>query len=154
MKFLNSKQLAFILDIEVQEAREKMVYAHCKANGLSVPQRRKKEDLADAADKKSKKDYINYAEYPIAVSIEILSDKLNIPTLQQSVNDIEANYLTRPASKKWILCDYPEKKIKSFAESGGRHKLSLPGALASLLPKATQDVIMQEWRARFPKWTV
>jgi hypothetical protein len=114
MNYLNSKQLAFILDIEVQEAREKMVYAHCKANGLSVPQRRKKEDLAD----------------------------------------IEANYLTRPASKKWILCDYPEKKIKSFAESGGRHKLSLPGALASLLPKATQDVIMQEWRARFPKWTV
>jgi hypothetical protein len=155
MNYLNAKQLAFLLDIDVQEARKKIVYAYCKEKGEPVPTKRVKQDDIKKEEAKAHKEWLAYSEYPIALSIEILSVRLNLPTLQQSVDDIENNYLNRPGSKKWILCDYPEKKIKSFANTdGGKKKLTLPGALASMLPKAIQDKIYQEWRERFPKWTV
>ena len=144
MNTLNAKQLAFILGIEVQDAREKIVYAYCKSTGQSVPAKRNKLHGED----------IKYTDYPTDVPIEVLSVHLNLPTLQESVNDIEQNYLTRPGSRKWILCDYPEKKIKSLTTSEGRKKLSLPGALKSLLPDSVQKTIHDEWRRRFPKYTI
>ncbi len=143
MNYLNSKQLAFILDIEVQEAREKMVLAHCKSKSLRIPSKRNREHKED----------IKYSEYPEAMLIEMLAVQLNLPTLQQSVDDIVSNYLVRPASKKWILCDYPEKQIKKLTAEGKKTgRIPFPSALKSMLPSATQEEIQKQWEQRFYKW--
>lgn len=154
MKFLNAQQLAFILSISVQEAREKMVFAHCKSKGIDPPAKRSKEDFEEPKtplEKKKQREYMIYSEYPLAMTIELVSEQLNIPTLQQSVDDIEKNYLNRPATKKWILCDLPEKQIKKCTEDGKPQKISIPAALKSMLPREVKDAITQEWQKRFPK---
>lgn len=87
--------------------------------------------------------------YPNDMLIEMLATQLNIPALQQSVNDINENYLTRPASKKWILCDFPEKVIKASTEAGKPAKVLIPPALRSLLPEKTCQLIRLEWQRRF-----
>lgn len=149
MTFLNAKQLAFILDIEVQEAREKMVYVHCKDKGIDVPRKRSKEDAEYISDKT----WIKYTEYPDTLPVALLAEKLNLPTLQNSVDDITSNYLLRPASKKYILCDYPEKKIKSLNELGRKaSKISIPDALRSMLPNDVQKEILKQWNERYPRW--
>ncbi len=65
------------------------------------------------------------------------------------VNDINKNYLTRPACKKWILCDYPEKKMKSLAEAGKPMRVAIPPALKSLIPEKTAQTIRLEWQKRY-----
>lgn len=82
--------------------------------------------------------------------IEILASGLNLPTLQQMVDDIEQNYLKRNASKKWILCDYPEKELKKLANDGKPLRLNIPAALKSMLPSETIEIIEGEWAKRFP----
>jgi hypothetical protein len=74
---------------------------------------------------------------------------LNLPTLQSSVEDIVNNFLIRPASKRWILCDYPEKQIKKLEESGKPLKLNVPSALKSLLSEYDIQKIKSEWSARY-----
>lgn len=154
MKFLNSQQLAFILDIKDSDAREKMVLAHCKSKDIDPPKRRKRSDFEEpktAQEKKKLREYLAYSEYPIALSVDLLAEKLNLPTLQFMVDDIQANYLKRPAVKKWILCDYPEKQLEKVQMSGQIKSISIPPALKSLLPKETKDAIHSEWKIRFPK---
>lgn len=90
-------------------------------------------------------------DYPLAMPVEMLAKELNLPTLQDSVNDIMNNYLNRPASKKWILCDYPEKKLKAQKEAGKALTLSIPSALGSFLPKPIRETIGKEREKRFPK---
>lgn len=140
MKFLNAQQLAFILDIKKEDARVKMVHAWCRHKQIT-------NTLTRGITGKLEND-----SYPLAVSVEVLATELNLPTLQDSVDDICRNYLVRPATKKWILCDYPEKLIKKWTELGDdKKKLSIPPALKSMLPKEAKEIIVQEWQKRFPK---
>lgn len=78
--------------------------------------------------------------YPVTIDISILSEQLNLPTLEAMVRDIEENFLTRPAAKKWILCDYPEKKLKAAKEAGKPNVVPMPAGLRSLLPTKTQQL--------------
>jgi hypothetical protein len=145
MKFLNAQQLAFILDIKKEDARVKMVHAWCKSKAINNTLVR---------DRDTGKIIKTTDDYPLAMPIELLSEQLNLPTLQSSVDDIETNYLNRAATKKWILCDYPEKQVAKCAEEGKLQRLSIPAALHSLLPKETREIIAREWNARFPKAVV
>jgi hypothetical protein len=142
MKYLNAQQLAFILDIKKEDARIKMVNAWCRAKAINNTLVR---------DSITGKIFKDTDSYPLGMPVDLLSEQLNLPTLQQSIDDIQANYLNRPASKKWILCDLPEKQIKKCTEDGKPQKISIPGALKSMLPKGIKEIISREWSARFPK---
>lgn len=140
MTFLNAQQLAFILDIKKEDARAKMCVAWAASKG---------EENKAARNAKGKIE----DPYPVAMPVQMLAQFLNLPTLQESVNDITDNYLNRPASKKWILCDLPEKIIKKAeAEGDPNPKFAIPPALRSMLPKSQQEIIFKEWEKRFPKY--
>lgn len=148
MTSLNSQQLAFLLDIKKEDARARMCNAWEKANntpkqGFAFEERLSSNVVWD--NSKKIKD-----PYPSDMPIEILASGLNIPTLQQMVDDIEQNYLKRSASKKWILCDYPERELKKLANDGKPLKLNIPAALKSMLPSETIEAIESEWARRFP----
>ena len=136
MTTLTKQQLAFILDIKAEEARAKMCHAYCKFKGI--------ENKAWINDKNKVVD-----SYPVDMAISILSKHLNLPTLQQSVDDINKNYLIRPATKKWILCDWPEKRIEALRKLGKPLKVSIPTALKSMLPDKTIQTIKSEWQIRY-----
>jgi hypothetical protein len=138
MKFLNAQQLAFILDIKKEDARAKMCVTWSSSKGEQ-----------NQAERNSKGKIID--PYPLGMPVDLLANELNLPTLQNSVDDIVQNYLVRPATKKWILCDYPEKQIAKCATIGEDKPISIPPALKSMLPKEVKDRIVQEWRVRFPK---
>lgn len=142
MKFLNAQQLAFILDIKKEDARFKMVNAWCKAKGVPNNLERKHDGKLDKETDK----------YPEAMPIDLLAWQLNLPTLQDSVDDIVNNYLIRPASKKYILCDLPEKLILKAKEDGHKPKMAIPPALRSMLPTKTVEIIFAEWKLRFKEF--
>lgn len=136
---INYKQLAFILDIKPVEALEKIISVHCKVTNRAVPARCQ-----------TVKEYLknNWTE---SLDVGLLALHLNLPTLQASVVDISRNYLVRPATKKWILCDYPEKQLKLCSDNDRPFRIPFPKALESLLPVETSETIREEWRKRFPK---
>lgn len=139
MKKLNKSQLAFILDIKVDDARAKMCHAYSVANKIKEVERDFKGKLLDE-------------DFPDFMEIAMLSEQLNLPTLQFSVDDICGNYLNRPASKKWILCDYPEKEIQKGTKDGKPIiKLTIPKVLRSMIDKSVQDQIVKEWEQRYEK---
>jgi hypothetical protein len=138
MKFINAQQLAFVLDIKKEDARAKMCVAWSKSKNI--------ENTAHYDKNGKLKD-----DYPLAMDIEMLSKELNLPTLQEMVNDIESNYLNRPATRKWILCDYPEKQIKKCEDAGKPHKVSIPPALKSMLSISDVELIKSEWRNRYKR---
>jgi hypothetical protein len=142
MKYLNAQQLAFILDIKKEDARFKMVNAWCKAKNVT-------NFIARTHNGKLDKDT---DKYPEAMPIDILSVELNLPTLQNSVDDICNNYLTRPATKKYILCDLPEKIILKATEDGHKPKMAIPPALRSMLPPKQIEFIFQEWEKRYKEF--
>lgn len=152
MSYLNSQQLAFILDIKKEDARAKMCNAWEKENGIE----KKgffKENLAGATRNIRKK---IEDPYPQAMLIEMLSRQLNLPGLEQAVIDIHNNYLKRPASRKYILHEYPEKFIKKKYDEGDKNPpfhITLPPALLSLLSNSTVKEIYEEWKKRFPVFT-
>lgn len=140
MNYLNKSQLAFILDIKTEDARAKMCVAWCNDKKIEnkAYYHPETEKLID--------------DYPDAMPIEILSRYLNLPTLQQSVDDIQDNYLNRPATKKWILCDYPEKEIELKTKAGKAViKLSIPKALRSMINQNVQKEIKKQWHERYYK---
>lgn len=150
--FLNKKQLAFILDITSEEARAKMCVAYSRELGKpnAATYRRKKDKNGDETEKKVLVD-----PYPDTMLIEMLSKQLNLPTLQEMVDDVQNNYLNRPATKKWILCDYPEKKIKLATDEGKQFTtLSIPPGLKSLAKTSVQEQIKKEWAERYPKCVI
>lgn len=143
---INHKQLAFILDIQPIEARAKMCVAWAKENHIdnTAYYSTKKTKAGKETDKKILVDI-----YPAAMLIEMLSRQLNLPDLVQAVEDIETGYLKRPAARKWILCDYPEKIIKNW-DKPDKPLISIPTALASMLPAEQMEEIKMEWIKRFP----
>lgn len=149
MNSLNAQQLAFLLDIKKEDARARMCNAWEKAH--DIPKNHigelkvKREYLYKTASTKKLKD-----PYPNDMPIEMLATGLNLPTLQQMVDDIRENYLKRKGTKKWILCDFPEKVLKKCADDGKPLKVNLNPALESLLPDETVAAIKREWASRFP----
>jgi hypothetical protein len=136
--FLNKSQLAWLLEIPAEDARAKMCVAWCKARGLQNKATRTPTGKIED-------------DYPDAMSVEMLSECLGIPDLQGMITDIEVNYLIRPAAKKYILCDYPEKMIRRMEDSGTRKRLSIPKALRTLVDESTRKNILKEWSIRYPK---
>lgn len=151
MNYLNAQQLAFILDIKKEDARARMCNAWEKEKGIE------KSGFFHEYIKGAKRNKKNKIEdpYPIAMPVEILSKHLNLPDLQFMVDGIRNNYLKRPAAKKYILIDYPEKFVLKKDNEGKQrpHSISLPPALLSLLTKETTDIIYEEWKKRFPVFT-
>jgi hypothetical protein len=151
MNYLNAQQLAFILDIKKEDARARMCNAWEKEKGIE------KSGYFGEYIRGAKRNKKNKIEdpYPLAMPIEILSKHLNIPELQFMVDDIERNYLARPATKKYILFDYPEKFCKKRDEEGKQrpHHIHLPPALDSLLPTDIKHQIFEIWKQRFPVFT-
>lgn len=141
MNTLNEQQLAFVLQVTKKEARAKMCHAWCKFHDI--------QNEAYVTDKNKIHD-----EYPKTMPIGILSQGLNIPDLQQIVDDIELHYLDRPATKKWILCDYPENELRLKHNKGDKLSLNIPSGLKQFLPDLTQETIKKEWRSRFPNAVV
>lgn len=146
MKYLNYKQLAFVLDIPPIKALEKIISIHCTMKNIDKPRRCEKvnEYLFDFAMKNGEKIKVRN-NMPEVMDIETLSEKLNLPTLQASVDDICANYLNRPATKKWILCDYPEKQLVNKT----KNQIKIPEALRSMLPTEQINEIQKVWNQRF-----
>lgn len=136
MNELDAQQLGFILDIKKEDARAKMCVAWANSRG--------EQNKATWNRTGTKVD----DPYPKTMPISLLAKELNLPTLQQSVDDIVNNYLMRPTTKKWILCDYPENEIRKSKEAGRRKAPKIPPALRSMLPKETQETILNEWRVR------
>jgi hypothetical protein len=139
MTSLNSQQLAFILDIKKEDARAKMCVAWCKAKG--IPNKAERDTKSDGTRTGKVKD-----PYPAGMPIDLLAEHLNLPTLQQSVDDITTNFLTRPGSKKWILCDLPEKLKLKAQEEGKPVKFAIPPALRSMLPDDQIEFIRNQWK--------
>lgn len=146
MKFLNYKQLAFVLGITPIKALEKIIAIHCSIQNKGTPRVCDKvsEYLFDIVIKNGKETKVRN-QFPEVMDIETLSEKLNLPCLQSSVDDICTNYLNRPASRKWILCDYPEKELVSKT----RYEVKIPPALKSMLPAEQVKEIEQIWAQRF-----
>jgi hypothetical protein len=136
MKYINSKQLAYILDIKKEDARAKMCVAWSNSNGITnTAERDKKGKIIDS--------------FPLAMETEMLAKELNIPNLMQAIEDIRENYMKRPAYRKYILCDYPEKQIKKCEESGKPLRITFPAGLRALLSDSDVNAIKGEWRDRY-----
>lgn len=147
MTHLNAQQLAFLLDIKKEDAKARMCNAWEKSQGI----KKDPDDCAVVGGSRNEKKKI-VSEYPELIQIDILAEHLNIPTLPQMVDDIVHNYLNRSASKKFILCDLPEKAIEKAKKDGVPPKFAIPPALRSMLPHKTQIIIWNEWRKRYPKY--
>jgi len=145
MTELNSQQLAFILDIKKEDARAKMCNAWEKAKGIAKDSDKMKFEKVHGA-KWSDKGRIE-DQYPATMPIEILAIELNMPSLQIMVDDIVLNYLNRPASKKYILVDFPEKLIKKTEDAGEKFpvRIDIPPALRSMLPEHVKAKIYDYW---------
>lgn len=136
MKELDAQQLAFILDIKKGDARAKMCVAWANHRG--------EDNKATWNHTGTKVD----DPYPKTMPIELLAKELNLPTLQRSVDDIVNNYLVRPATRKWILCDYPEQQIRKHEEAGTPKPVRIPPALRSMLRPEIMQEILKEWQDR------
>jgi len=148
MQYLNKSQLAFLLDIKVEDARARMCAAWAKYKG--IPEEHDKEGPRigkTARDAKKKvKD-----EYPIVMGVDMLSKYAGLPDLQFAVNDITNNYLKRPGTRKFILSDYPDKELTKQHAAGKPYKLHIPSFISAFLSKADQDAIVEEWKRRYPQ---
>lgn len=148
MKTLNSQQLAFILDIKKEDARARMCNAWCKAHGIPNDKDDEGPKIAKTTRSKGKK---IVDPWPQEMLIETLAEQLNLPSLQQMVDDIRENYLVRPATRRWILQQYPEKKILAGEADGKTYPIhvDLPPALKSMLPEVTVKTIYSAWVTGF-----
>jgi hypothetical protein len=134
MTEISYKQLAFILDIEPIEALEKMIAANCKIGHKDLPHKREKV-----------REYLADETIPRTMPVDVLASCLNLPDLSTAIEDIRHNYLKRQATKKWILCDYPEKQLVN----NPRHKVRIPPVLASMVDIKTLTEIKKVWNERF-----
>jgi hypothetical protein len=137
MDTLNARQLGFLLKIGVDDARRTMIAAYCKEQNVEV---------ASWSSTSPKQEY-HKDDYPETVKIELLSRHLNIPNLQQVVDEITNNYLTRKSSRGYIL-GYPLKVIEKKQDKG-IIKVSIPSVVKSFLPDHTIAEIIRLWKERY-----
>lgn len=148
MKFINKTQLAFVLDIKIEDARAKMVAAYCKSKGIEPTETKQGPALTGAV--RNVKGKIE-DKYPQVMEIDMIARYGNLPDLPWACDDIENNYLRRPGSKRWILADYPEKQMTKQKAEGKPFRLKLPPGVASMVKTSDQRLIEEEWRRRYPK---
>lgn len=138
---INYKQLAFLLDVEAVHALEKIIFAWCQENKKTPPPPKK-------ITKESPKPYtvtdLKKMNYPSEIQLDVLERHSKL-ILAPAIRDIQENYLTRAASKKWILCDFPEKEMITKP----KNKIKIPSALESLLNPDTVETIKLEWNKRY-----
>lgn len=132
---INYHQLAFILDIDPIDALKKIIFIHCKLLNIDIP--RSSNLIRDYVNKDSK--------WPSEMELCQLSDHGNMPYLPLMVEQIQNKYLKNSASKKYILCDYPEKELKTKP----KNKIKIPAALASLLKEEDINFIKSQWNKRY-----
>lgn len=131
---LSKRQLAFVLKIKQTEAQDKMVYAYAKHMGLY-----------NSKDCEVPSDF----DCPDSISIEILSKHLNLPDLQDAVNDVHNNFFARSVSKGWIM-EYPQKILDEKTSKGEPcYLIRLPAAIRSLVRDDVQQEIIRAWSARY-----
>lgn len=124
---IDSRQLAFVLGITKKDATIKILRA-LRLDGQNYKE-------------------IDYEFHPnISADVKIVEKHEKID-LEFAINDIRENALKRPGFRKYLLYDYPNKKIES-------HKtipktLSLPPALRSLLSEETLKEIKDYWIDHF-----
>ena len=135
------KQLAFLLDIEAVHAVEKIIFAYCQENEKVMPPPKR-------ITKESPKPYTvtdyKKMDYPQEIDLLILQKHTGLQ-LSGAIMDIQENYLKRAATRKYILCDYPEKEMLT----NQKDEIKLPTALASLLHPDTIATIKAEWKKRY-----
>lgn len=150
MNFLNAQQLAFLLEIKKEDARKRMCVAYAKSlgetNRATMDYKRDKKGKAKPESK-----MVLVDPYPLAMSVETLATHLPIPNLQTMVDDVVNNFLTRAATKKWILCDYVEKAKAKDDFNPDKTIIRIPPGLRSMLPVPVQKEIVAEWEKRYPK---
>lgn len=132
---INYKQLAFILDIDPIDALKKIIFVHCKLTNKQIP--RSSNLIRDYVFKDS--------SWPSEMELCQLADHGNMPYLPMMVEQIQNKYLKNPASKKYILCDFPEKELTTKP----KNKIKIPVALASLLKEDDVNFIKSEWNKRY-----
>lgn len=132
---LSKRQLAFVLKIKQTEAEDKMLYAFAKHKGVYDP-----DGYPPIPD-----DF----DCPDQIKIELLTKYLNLPDLQESVNDIHNNFFTRSTTKGWIM-EYPQKVIDAKTEKGEPcYIIHLPPAMRSLVREDIQEEIIKAWENRY-----
>jgi hypothetical protein len=149
MNFLNSQQLAFLLDIKKEDARARMCNAWEKVKGIPKDSNANHYESVHGAAWNHKNKIQD--SYPQAMPIQLLAEGLGIPALQHMVDDIWNNYLIRKSTKKYILWDFPEKEI-ALATKAGKGlpiRVRIPPALRSMLPSSTVNEIHEHWKNSF-----
>lgn len=140
MKFINKVQLGYVLQLNPEEARALMCRAWTREKNIKNEARHNaKGRVTDP--------------YPEAMEISMIAKNTEHSQLQFAVDDIYFNYLKRPASRKYILCDYPEKEIAKILE-GKKKSITMPKGLKDILPDDTQQTIREEWMKRYPNFNV
>jgi hypothetical protein len=136
---LSKAQLGHILKETQIDARKKMIVAWCKENGKVPPV------INPNADEKKEMKRIDKG-YPDWIAIPILAKHLNLPDLQQAVNDIRYNYLERTATRQYII-EYPQKKINETEAIPKR--IRIPETLRSFLADNVASEIISIWKKRY-----
>jgi len=139
MNQLTKAQFAFILKDTQINARKKMIYAWCTEKGLPVP------DIDPNADEKEEMKRIDKG-YPDWINVDILSRQLNMPDLQQAVDDIRNNYMKRSTTRQWIV-ELPQDRMNKSGEIPPRIKI--PETLKSLLSDEVINEIINVWKKRY-----
>jgi len=135
---LNKRQLAFILSEKVEDTRAMMCSAWATMTEVkNTAYWNKQNKVVD--------------KFPEFMDVPLLAAGLNMPGLQQAINDIHNNYLKRAATRKWILCDIPEKQIEKNTKTGRSKKPQIPVALRSLISDKVRVEVASYWQEKYPQ---
>jgi hypothetical protein len=129
---LSAAQLAVLLDIKPKDARNKMIFVYCKQH--------KKDPTGFSADR----------DTPSHLPISLLSEKLNLPNLQEMVNDVHENFFKRPATRHWIL-NYPGEKLSKLKEKGKEFPktIQIPTSIKRLIKPEVHIEIVKAWEEHY-----
>jgi hypothetical protein len=143
MNIINAKQLAWLLDIDSQEAAGKIIYCHNKEFNLTAKGR----ELDEALDKNGK-----YSEKNPCTAIANIEKHLGID-LKAAIQDIERNYFVRSATRGWII-QYPQTLLARKAAKVKLPKaISIPDPLKTFLPDSTRQAIVEMWQDKYEWYT-
>jgi hypothetical protein len=127
MEKVNSRQLAFLLEIPLAQAKDKIAFAYCMDT-----------------DQPPHRDNIEF--YPNSVEIDVFEKHCGIK-IRQAIEDIRNNYLNRHVTRGYIL-DYPRKFV-DYAHDAPKKMVRIPPGLRSILPKKIQGEIIHGWHERY-----
>ena len=134
MKQITSKQLAYLIQ-----------KTHINAMKVILRAKRK------SGEKVKESDWEFMTE--VTADVDVVSKEVGFD-VGMAMDDLYNNALTRPAFKKWILHDYPMKKLNAKEPP---KKVSLPAGLKSLLNPDVVDEVEKYWNDHFgdyknPEW--